>query len=48
MFFYSVLFEDFVFVAKYPVLIFLLMIAITVCCSFGINLIYKPITKLVE
>ena len=48
MFFYSVLFKDFVFVAKYPILIFLLMMAITVCCSYGINLIYKPIAKLVK
>lgn len=48
MFFYLVLFKDFVFVAKYPILIFLLMMAITVCCSYGINQIYKPIAKLVK
>lgn len=48
MFFYSVLFKDFIFVAKYPVLIFLLMMATTVCCSYVINLIYNPISKLIK
>ena len=48
MFFYSVLFKDFVFVAKYPILIFLLMMVITLCCSYIINLIYKPIIKLIK
>lgn len=48
MFFYSVLFKDFIFEAKYPVLIFLLMMVITVCCSYVINLIYNPISKLIK
>ena len=48
MFFYSVLFKDFVFVAKYPILIFLLMMVMTLCCSYIINLIHKPIIKLIK
>lgn len=48
MFFYSVLFKDFVFVARYPIFIFLLMMVITLCCSYIINLIYKPIIKLIK
>lgn len=48
MFFYLVLFKDFVFVAKYPVFIFLFMMFITICCSYIINLIYKPIIKLIK
>ena len=48
MFFYSVLFKDFVFVARYPIFIFLLMIVITVCCSYVIKLAYNPMSKLIK
>lgn len=37
MFFYSVLFEDFVFIARYPILIFAFMLAITVTVSVVLN-----------
>lgn len=48
MSFYSALFKDFVFVARYPIFIFLLMIGITVCCSYVIKLVYNPISKLIK
>lgn len=48
MFFYSVLFKDFVFIAKYPLLILLLMLAICIVVSYGINLIYQPVVKLLR
>lgn len=46
MFFYLVLFKDFVFIAKYPLLILLLMPVICIAVSYGINLIYQPAVKL--
>lgn len=46
MFFYLVLFKDFVFIAKYPLLILLLMLVICIVVSYGINLIYQPAVKL--
>ena len=51
MFFYLVLFENLVYAAKYPVLIFTLMLIITVSVSFVLNLIlelkkYLPVFKL--
>lgn len=46
MFFYLVLFKDFIFIAKYPLLILLLMLAICIAVSYGINLIYRPAVKL--
>lgn len=46
MFFYLVLFENFVFIAKYPLFIFLLMFAICIAVSFGINIIYQPVLQL--
>jgi hypothetical protein len=48
MFFYSVLLEGFVFVAKYPLPIFVFMILLTLVSSYIINFIYKPISKLVK
>lgn len=48
MFFYSVLFTDLVFVAKYPIAIFALMMALTIGSSYIINLINKPLSKLVK
>lgn len=41
MFFYLVLFENLVFVAKYPLFCFILMLIITVPISFIINLVLK-------
>lgn len=48
MFFYSVLFTDLVFVAKYPIAIFAFMMALTIGSSYIINLINKPLSKLVK
>lgn len=48
MFFYSTLFKDFVFIAKYPVLIFAFMMLLTICCSYIINIFYKLIIKLIK
>ena len=46
MFFYLHPFDNFVFIAKYPVLILLLMLAITIACSYVLKLINKPFGKL--
>lgn len=43
MFFYLVLFKNLVYTAKYPILIYIFMLAICVAVSFGINIIYNPI-----
>lgn len=48
MFFYSTLFKDFVFIAKYPVLIFAFMMLLTICCSYIINIFYKLIIRLIK
>lgn len=48
MFFYAKLFTDFVFIAKYPIFILLLMLVVTIACSYVINFIYKPISGLVK
>lgn len=45
MFFYSKLFENFVYIAKYPILIFLLMLAITLIVSNIIHSLEKTILK---
>ena len=46
MFFYLHPFDDFVFIAKYPILILLLMLAVTIACSYVLKLINKPFDKL--
>lgn len=46
MFFYLHPFDDFVFIAKYPILILLLMLAITIACSYLLKLINKPFDKI--
>lgn len=43
MFFYLYIFIDFVYVAKYPILIMMLMMAITIFVSIIINAIHNPI-----
>ena len=48
MFFYNVLFVNFVFIAKYPIAIFAFMMALTIGSSYIINLINKPLGKLVK
>lgn len=48
MFFYSVIFKDLVFVARYPLFIFIFMMAITIVVSYLINLIYYPLHKLIK
>lgn len=48
MFFYSVLWNDLVFCAKYPALIFLFLIILSLIASYVINFISNPILKLVR
>ena len=48
MFFYANLFEGFVFRAKYPVLIFLLLLALSLAVSYVVNWLSRPIQKLVR
>ncbi len=48
MFFYAVIFKNLVFTVKYPLLILLFMLAITIGVSYVINLIYKPLCKLIK
>mgnify|MGYP004651308291 CR=1 FL=1 len=48
MFFYTVLFDGFVFCAKYPILIFLLLLAVSLASSYVIKWLSKPILKLVR
>lgn len=49
MFFYSVVFVDFVYLVKYPVLIYIFMLFITIIVSILLQLIQKPIAdRLVE
>lgn len=48
MFFYTVLFDGFVFVAKYPVPIFFLLLLLSLVSSYVIKLVSKPILKLVR
>ena len=48
MFFYLYPFDNFVFTAKYPILILLLMLAVTVACSYLLKLINKPFGKLLS
>lgn len=43
MFFYLSLFDGWVYVAKYPILIFALMILVTLLVSVGINFVLSPI-----
>ncbi|HBL40191.1 MAG TPA: hypothetical protein DDY98_00905 [Ruminococcaceae bacterium] len=45
MFFYHTLFVNFVFVAKYPLFIFLFMMMICVALSYALDFLYKPIMK---
>ncbi|MBQ9551129.1 MAG: acyltransferase family protein [Clostridia bacterium] len=45
MFFIRVLFTDFVFIAKYPPLIFLFMLALCLALSYAINFLYHPLQK---
>lgn len=48
MFFYLTLFEGLVFVAKYPIPIFLMMLVITVGVSYVIQFVHKGISKLLK
>lgn len=48
MFFYTVLFDGFVFYAKYPIAIFLLLIALSLASSYVIKWLSRPILKLVR
>lgn len=48
MFFYLVIFKNFVYVAKYPILIFTLMIVITILCSALIMMIDNLISNMVK
>lgn len=48
MFFYTVLFDGFVFCAKYPIPVFLLLLAVSLASSYVIKWLSKPILKLVR
>ena len=48
MFFYQVLFVNFIYIAKYPILIFCLMLVITVLVSVVLQTVEKPLQKLVD
>ena len=48
MFFYLYIFVGLVYIAKYPILILLFMLAITLTVSLIINAIYRPIFKAVQ
>ncbi len=48
MFFYTVLFDGFVFCAKYPIPILLLLLAVSLASSYVIKWLSKPILKLVR
>ena len=48
MFFYTALFDGFVFCAKYPIPIFLLLLVVSLASSYVIKWLSKPILKLVR
>ena len=48
MFFYAVLFKEFVFCAKYPIPVFLLLLLSSLASSYVIKWLSKPILKLVR
>lgn len=48
MFFYLVVFKDLVYSARYPILIYIFMLAICVTVSFVINLIYNPLNAKIQ
>ena len=43
MFFYSVLFVDFIYIVKYPIAIYILMLVITLIVSFVLQMIQNPV-----
>ena len=45
MFFYLVLFKNFVYIAKYPLLVYAFMMAITISLSIGLQCLERPIQK---
>ena len=48
MFFYMAPFDGFVFCAKYPIPVFLLLLAVSLASSYVIKWLSKPILKLVR
>ena len=48
MFFYTALFDGFVFCVKYPIPIFLLLLVVSLASSYVIKWLSKPILKLVR
>ncbi len=48
MFFYSTLFSGLVFAAKYPVLVFALLLVLSLASSYVINWLNRPILKLIK
>ena len=48
MFFYTVLFDGFVFSAKYPIPVFLLLLALSLTSSYVIKWFSKPLLKFVR
>lgn len=45
MFFYLYVFKDLVYVAKYPLVILVLMLVICIGCSYIINMLLRPVNK---
>ncbi len=48
MFFYMSLFPELVFAPKYPVLIYVWLIILSLVCSYLINAMYIPLTKSID
>lgn len=48
MFFYMIYFESFIYAPKYPILIFANLLFWSIAASYIINIVYKPLVKLVN
>lgn len=48
MFFYMTIFPRLTFAPKYPILIFIWLLFMSIVSSYGVNLIYKPIIRLID
>lgn len=48
MFFYMTIFPNLTFAPKYPILIFMWLIILSLCSSYVINAIYKPILRIID
>ena len=48
MFLYSIYFKKLVFLPKYPIVIYIWLIILSLLCSYMVKLIYNPIIKLLD